>query len=187
MNACRSATAAGSSPTDRSRRSGSAPLALMASISPVAAAVDIIGALRMGDDANGLIRCPRSTKWRRRSRHIGRRPAKVRRNHPMVAERRRVGNVVYYDYTSATIDYRADLDAFAVARADIYSTEHPHRLSLVMVATAAELTADRSAIEEAIVRARPLVERLVEEHRAMVDHLTATLFWVFNVAGQRIH
>ena len=105
----------------------------------------------------------------------------------MVAERRRVGNVVYYDYTSATIDYRADLDAFAVARADIYSTEHPHRLSLVMVATAAELTADRSAIEEAIVRARPLVERLVEEHRALADHLTATLFWVFNVAGQRIH
>lgn len=105
----------------------------------------------------------------------------------MAAERRRVGNSVYYDYTSATIDYRADLDAFAVARADLYSTQHPYRLSLVVVATTAELTADRSAIEAAIAHARPLLERLIEEHRSLVDHLTATMFWVFNVAGQRIH
>jgi hypothetical protein len=105
----------------------------------------------------------------------------------MVAERRRVGNVVYYDYTSATIDYRVELDAFAVARADIYSTQHPHRLSLVIVATGAQLSTDRSAIDDTIAHARPLLERLIEEHRAMADDLTATLFWVFNVAGQRIH
>lgn len=103
-----------------------------------------------------------------------------------MVDRRRVRNVVYYDYTSATIDYHVDLNAFAVARADLYSAVHPHRLSLVLVATEAELGADRYTIEETIARARPALERLIADHRAIADHLTASELWVFNVAGQRI-
>src|SRR5262244_2098175 len=70
-----------------------------------------------------------------------------------MVDRRRIRNVVYYDYTSATIDYHVDLNAFAVSRADLYSAVHPHRLSLVLVATEPELGADRWAIEETIARA----------------------------------
>lgn len=103
-----------------------------------------------------------------------------------MVDRRRIRNVVYYDYTSASIDYHVDLNAFAVARADLYSYVHPHRLSLVLVGTEAELGTDRWAIEETIARARTTLERLIEEHRAIVDHLTASALWVFNVAGQRI-
>ena len=103
-----------------------------------------------------------------------------------MVDRRRIRNVVSYDYTSTTIDYHVDLNAFAVARADLYSSVHPHRLSLVLVATEAELGADRYAIEETIARARAALERLIEEHRGIVDHLTASELWVFNVSGQRI-
>jgi hypothetical protein len=103
-----------------------------------------------------------------------------------MAERRRVRNVVYYDYTSATIDYHVDLNAFAVARADLYASVHPHRLSLVLVGTEAELGASRYSIEEMIAHARPTLERLIEEHQAIVNHLTRSELWVFDVAGQRI-
>jgi hypothetical protein len=114
------------------------------------------------------------------------RPPTANVRHPLMVDRRRVRNVVYSDYTSATIDYHVDLNAFAVARADIYSSLHPHRLSLILVGTEADLGADRSTIDETIARARPLLERLIEENRALADHLSASEVWVFNVAGQRI-
>jgi hypothetical protein len=34
-------------------------------------------------------------------------------------------------------------------------------------------------------RARPILEALIDEHRAFVDGLEANLLWVFNLAGQR--
>src|SRR5262249_6920584 len=103
----------------------------------------------------------------------------------LMVDRRRIRNVVYYDYTSATIDYHVDLNAFAVSRADLYSAVHPHRLSLVLVATEPELGADRWAIEETIARARTTLERLIEAHRGIVHHPPSSELWVFNVAGQR--
>jgi hypothetical protein len=103
-----------------------------------------------------------------------------------MVDRRRVRNVVYYDYTSATIDYHVELNAFAVARADLYSSVHPHRLSLIIVGTEADLGDDRYTVDDTIARSRPLLERLIDEHRAVADHLTASVLWVFNVAGQRL-
>lgn len=103
-----------------------------------------------------------------------------------MVDRRRVRNVVYSDYTAATIDYHVDLSAFAVARADIYSSLHPHRLALLVVATENELATDRSALDETIARARPVLEGLIQEHRAIADHLAASELWVFNIGGQRI-
>ena len=103
-----------------------------------------------------------------------------------MVETHRIGNVVYYDYTSATMDYLTQHDGFAVARADVYSTLHPHRLTLVMIGTAAEVGNQRPAIEQTIARVRPLLERLIEEHRGLTDHLTANVTWVFNLAGQRL-
>jgi hypothetical protein len=102
-----------------------------------------------------------------------------------MVDRRRIRNVVYYDYTPTTIDYDVDLDALAVARADIYSPHHAHRLALVVVATDRELGSDRAAVEQTIARARPILEALIEEHRGVVDALEADLLWVFNLVGQR--
>jgi hypothetical protein len=58
------------------------------------------------------------------------------------------------DYTPSTIEYHGELNAFEVARAEIYSGWHAHRLSLIVVATPGELGADRAAIEETIARSR---------------------------------
>ena len=104
-----------------------------------------------------------------------------------MVDRRRIRNVVYYEYTPATIDYDVDLNAYAVARADIYSSEHPHRLALVVIATDLDVGADGQTLEATIARARPLLERLIVEHRGIADHLTGNLLWVFNVTGQRLH
>jgi hypothetical protein len=102
-----------------------------------------------------------------------------------MADLRRIRNVVYYEYTPATIDYHVDLDAFAIARADIGATERPYRLALVVVVTERDLAAERLGLGDAIVRARPLLDRLVTEHRGMADQLTVDLVWIFNIAGQR--
>jgi hypothetical protein len=102
-----------------------------------------------------------------------------------MVDRRRVRNIVFYDYTPTTIDYDFDLNAFAVARADVYSPHHPHRLALVVAATERELGSDRVTVEQTIARARPILEALIDEHRAFVDGLEANLLWVFNLAGQR--
>jgi hypothetical protein len=101
-------------------------------------------------------------------------------------DRRPIRNVVYYEYTSDTIEYHVDLDAFVVARGVIYSSQHPHHLSLMVVATEGELGADRYTIEETISGSRRLLDRLIDEHQTIIDHLTASVLWVFNTAGQRI-
>jgi hypothetical protein len=102
-----------------------------------------------------------------------------------MVDRRRIRNIVYYDYTPTTIDYDVDLDAFVVARADIYSPHQAQRLALVVVATERELGRDRVTVEQTIARARPILEALIDEHRGVVDALEAHLLWVFNLAGQR--
>jgi hypothetical protein len=104
-----------------------------------------------------------------------------------MVERRRVQNVVYYEYTSATIDYHVELDAFVVARADIYATAQPHRLTLLVVGTDDDIGSERHAIEDAIARSRLVLARLIDEHRPLADTLTANMFWTFNMAGQRLH
>ena len=99
---------------------------------------------------------------------------------------RRVNNVVYYEYTSTTIDYDLESDAFTIARAVLFSTRHPHRLVLVVAITQHELSVQRLTMEDAIARARTALDRLVTENRATADVLTVSTSWVFNVAGQRI-
>lgn len=99
---------------------------------------------------------------------------------------RRVQNVLYYEYSAATMDYDLHLDAFTVARADIHSPAHPHRVALFVIVTERELSEQRLLVPDAIRRARDVLERLVAENRAMVERLTVDVSWVFNLAGQRI-
>ena len=68
----------------------------------------------------------------------------------------------------------------------IYSSLHPHRLSLILAGADAALGAGRSTMDGTITRARPVLEGLIEEHRLIADHLSASEICVFNMAGQRI-
>jgi hypothetical protein len=102
-----------------------------------------------------------------------------------MVDRRRVRNVLYYEYSPATIDYHLEMDAFAVARADI-AADHPHRLALVVVVTERDLSAERLSLQDAILRARTVLDRLVAENRGIADRLIVDTMWVFNLSGQRI-
>jgi hypothetical protein len=99
---------------------------------------------------------------------------------------RRVGNVLYYEYTVATIDYALETDAFTVARADIYASDHPNRLSLVIVVNERQLAEERMFLQDAIAEARRVLDDLITENRPSVEHLTADTTWMFNVRGQRL-
>lgn len=97
-----------------------------------------------------------------------------------------VDDVRYYDVTPATIHYDLDLDAFFIARADIRTPSHGHRLSLVVSVTVRNLTAKRITLEEAIVRAEDLLDRLIPAHRSAVDSLDTHRVRVFDFIGDRL-
>jgi len=48
-------------------------------------------------------------------------------------------------------------------------------LSLIVVATTPEVGAERYAIEETIARSWSELERMIDEHRALADDLTASV------------
>jgi hypothetical protein len=95
-------------------------------------------------------------------------------------------DVRYYDVTPATIHYELTLDAFYVARADIRSPSHPHRLGLVVTVKLRDLSVSRLTLEEAIASGRVLLDRLIAEHRADVASLDAHSVRVFDFAGARL-
>jgi len=97
-----------------------------------------------------------------------------------------VDDVRYYDVTPATIHYDIDLDAFFIARADIRSPSHRHRLGLVVSVTLRDLTANRITLEEAIARGRELLGRLVVAHRSAVESIGAHCLRVFDFVGARL-
>ena|SRR5687768_13273145 len=100
---------------------------------------------------------------------------------------RRVKNVVvYYEYTVMTVDYDIASNAFTIARAVVSSSQHAHRLTLVVAITLQEVSVQRFTIEDAIARARRTLHQLVTENRAAADTLTASTTWSFNITGQRI-
>ncbi len=99
---------------------------------------------------------------------------------------RRIGNVTYYEYTVATIDYSLETDAFTVARADVYSPDHPHHLSLIVVINERQLGEERIFLHDAIVSARLILEQLVIDNQNVVALLATNATWVFNIRGQRI-
>lgn len=97
-----------------------------------------------------------------------------------------IDNVRFIEFTPATIHYDLELDAFYVARGDIRSTDHRHRLGLIVAVTVRDLTVNRITVQEAIVWGRTMVERLIEAHRGIPDSLTATEVRVFSFSGERI-
>jgi hypothetical protein len=97
-----------------------------------------------------------------------------------------VDDVRYYDVRPTTIHYDIDLDAFFIARADIRSPSHGHRLSLVVSVTVRDLTANRITLAAAIVRAAELLDRLIPAHRSAVDGIDTHQLRVFDFNGERL-
>jgi hypothetical protein len=97
-----------------------------------------------------------------------------------------VNDVRHYDVTPATIEYDIDLDAFFVARADIRSPSQDHRLSLVVSVTLRDLTANQLTLQDALVRGRDLLDRLIAAHRSAVDSIGGHSIWVFDFIGARL-
>ena len=95
-------------------------------------------------------------------------------------------DVRYYEFTPATIHYEMQLDAFHVARAEIRSPSHPHRLRLVVTVTMQDLAATRLTVAEAITFGRTLLDRLIVQHRADVESLEAHELRIFDFTGARL-
>jgi hypothetical protein len=96
------------------------------------------------------------------------------------------GNVRYYEFTPATIGYDIHLDAFFIARADLRSLDHPHRLTIVIAVTAGYLTANSLSLQEAIRMARRRLEHLIAQHCSLVGALQTHDTRVFDLVGRRL-
>jgi hypothetical protein len=95
-------------------------------------------------------------------------------------------NVRYYEFTSATIRYDIHFDAFHLARADLRSLDHPHRLTIVIAVTAGYLTANHLSLPGAIRMAQRRLDHLIAQHRDRVEALQAHDTRVFDLAGLRL-
>ena len=95
-------------------------------------------------------------------------------------------NVRYTEFTPTTIHYDIELDVFFVARADVRSPAHCHRLGLVVAVTMDDLTVNRLTIADAIRLGRSVLEDLLEAQRGAVDSLSAPSVRIFNLAGVRL-
>jgi hypothetical protein len=103
-----------------------------------------------------------------------------------MARRPWTGNIRYHEFTPSTIGYDIDLDAFYVARADLRSLDHPHRLTIAIAVTARYLTANRLSLPEAITMAQRRLDHLIAQHHDLVEPLPAHETRVFDLAGRRL-
>src|SRR5690349_18278880 len=92
----------------------------------------------------------------------------------------------YQEYTPTTVEYDHELDAYTMARADIYSSDRRHHLTLTVVVTEAQMIVHRPGLEQAIRQGRDVLERLVLQHQAMAAQLTANAWRVFTLGGIRL-
>ena len=104
-----------------------------------------------------------------------------------MVERRWVGNVEFYEYEPATIEYNPLFNAFIVARADVYSPDRRHRVMLVVIVTEAEVAEGRLTGEEVISRGCSLLARLVAEPQRSIEHLVTSSWEVYSLTGMRLH
>lgn len=103
-----------------------------------------------------------------------------------MVEQRWSDNVRYTEYTPTTIEYDHDLDAYTMARADIYTADRRYHLTLVVVVTEAQMIVHRPGLEQAIRQGRIVLERLVVQHQGTAEHLTANAWRVYTLGGIRL-
>ena len=103
-----------------------------------------------------------------------------------MAETPEAGFVRYHEYTPTTIDYDHELDAYTVARADIFAVDRRHHLTLTVVVTEAQMIVHRPGLEQAIRQGRAALDRLVLQHQAAAAQLTSNTWRVYTLGGVRI-
>src|SRR4030095_17069142 len=84
----------------------------------------------------------------------------------MVEEEPSSSFIRYHQYAPTTIDYDHELDAYTVARADIYAFDRRHHLTLTVVVTEAQMIVHRPGLEQAIRQGQAVLERLPVPHTA---------------------
>src|SRR4030095_17229244 len=84
----------------------------------------------------------------------------------MVEEEPSSSFIRYHQYAPTTIDYDHELDAYTVARADIYAFDRRHHLTLTVVVTEAQMIVHRPGLEQAIRQGQAVLERLLLHHPA---------------------
>jgi len=92
----------------------------------------------------------------------------------------------YHEYTPTTIEYDHELDAYTMARADIYSHDRRHHLTLVVVVTEAQMIVHRPGLEQAIRQGQAVLERLVLQNQATAAQLIANVSHVYTLGGVRL-
>jgi hypothetical protein len=100
-----------------------------------------------------------------------------------------VENVLYLEYTPLTVEYDLELDAFAVARAEIHvpGRHAPrHRVALTVAVTNREIREERLSLDAAIRQGRTLLELLVEEYRRSAARVTADVSHIFDLGGRQL-
>ena len=95
-------------------------------------------------------------------------------------------DVRYYEYRPTTIDYRPELNAYVIGRADVHSCRQQYRLAIVVVVTDQTLRSERMSLDEAIQRGRIVLKQLVLRYLRVVDRLTDSTSWFFNLSGERV-
>lgn len=100
-------------------------------------------------------------------------------------ERRRVGDVVYYDYTPDTL--RRDstrIDSYVVAEAFIHDASSTEKVAITVIVTGQDLEIDKVPREEAIRLAEAIREQAIATHRARMP--TGHRAVVYDLRGHEI-
>jgi len=104
----------------------------------------------------------------------------------MVGEEPGSSFIRYHAYTPTTIEYDHELDAYTVARADIFALDRRHHLTLTVVVTEAQMIVHGPGLEQAIRQGRAVLDRLVLQHQATAAQLTSNIWRVYTLGGVRI-
>lgn len=100
-----------------------------------------------------------------------------------------VENVLYLEYTPLTVEYDLELDAFAIARAEIHvpsRSDRRHRLALTAVVRSREIGREGLTLDAAIRQGRTLLDQLIQEHRRVAERLTVDASRTFDLSGRRL-
>ena len=103
-----------------------------------------------------------------------------------MAETPEANPIRYHEYTPTTIEYDHELDAYTVARADIFAFDRRHHLTVTVVVTEGHMIVHRPGLEQAIRQGRAVLDRLVLQHQAAATQLTFNIWRVYTLGGVRI-
>jgi hypothetical protein len=104
----------------------------------------------------------------------------------MTVVRRWVDNVEYHEYSPTNVPYDPKEDVFTVARADVHAPDRRHHVTLAVVVSIREMSAEGLSLDGAIRQARAVLELLIEPHRSVAGPPTSDRALFFDIRGRHI-